>query len=729
MEDPMAVLAFERGADRSAPRPSEQPDRARLTGPAGPEQRAGLRRVLRRVSIRQKLIAMAVIAIVVFAVMSIIGVLRVGPSLSANQLNAKTSASIAETNAAYQAWVSSDDMMESALNSPAIEKESPGITDTSIGYVEDNYQAAIKHLKSALDGVPQGGAASAGATAALNDLLKQVTAYHSTIQLKAIEALKAGDDTAASRIAIIQAYDPYLKIDAAFTKLIKLATQVTHENTSSIEGSLTSLRSTLAIVAIVGAILFVVVAWFIIGSISRPLRKVVEVLRAIASGDRTQRVDHPNQDEIGSIADSIDEVVVSLDAADQAQTAALVEREAAAAEQQRVAIERAELEARAAEEKAAAEAERVAREAQIERERLEAEQVTAEAERQREQQLADAERARAQAAADEERARAAAVEAQAADDARRVGIMLTYAQALAAGDLTTDLDVDGHDALGQVADALRQLAAALRDSISEIGQTSTSMAAAAEELTTVSSDMSRGTGHASDLAGNVSAAAEQVSANVASVATAAEEMSSSIREIARNATDASSVAAEAVIVATDARTTVDSLGVSSAQIGQVIKVITSIAEQTNLLALNATIEAARAGDAGKGFAVVANEVKELAAETAKATQEIGERIEAIQGDTTSAVEAITRITSVIGQINDITGTIASAVEEQTATTNAIARSVTEAANGAHGIAADITQVASATTQAQSGAQGTSAAASELSGMAVTLDRLVGAFRY
>jgi len=724
----MAILAFERGAGRAVPHPSEQPDPRPVSGPAGPAKQPGLRGMARKVTIRQKLIAMAGIAIVVFAAMSAIGVLRVSPSVSANKANAATAHSIAEMNAAYQSWISSDDMMESALNSPVIEKESPGITAKSLGYVEDGYHAALLHLDNAIAAIKPDPQAS-GAVKGLEGLKTAITAYHDGIQIKAIKAMQAGDEAGASRAAIIEAYDPYMKIDAGFQKMTTLANQATKEQAGAIDGSLSSLRTTLLIVAVVGSILFGAIAALIIRSIARPLRRVVDVLRAIAAGDRTQRVDHANRDEIGSIATSIDEVVASLDAADNAQAAALAEREATAAEQQRVAIERAELEARAAEERAAAESERVASEAKLERERAAAEQAAAEAERQREQQRVEAERAREQADAEQERARAAEAARVAEETAARVAIVLEYVTQVAGGDLTRELEIEGDDALGRMADALRELTAALRGSMTQIGETSTSMSTAAEELTAVSADMSRGTAHASDLAGNVSAAAEQVSANISTVATAAEEMSSSIREIARNATDASSVAAEAVVAANQARSTVDSLGASSAQIGQVIKVITSIAEQTNLLALNATIEAARAGDAGKGFAVVANEVKELAAETAKATQEIGERIDAIQGDSTSAVEAIIKITSVIGQINDITGTIASAVEEQTATTNAIAVSVTEAANGAHGIAADITQVASATTQAQSGAQGTSAAAGELASMATALDGLVGTFRY
>jgi len=728
----MAMLAFEREAERAALHPSERSQK-RSSGSQTPEEQRPTRSapaLLRRVTIRQKLIAMAVIAIVVFAVMSIIGVLRVGPSITANHSNASATRSIAKMNAGYESWVSSQAVMQSVLNAAALEKTSPGLTEKTAAYVEADYQAAIKHLDDVLAVMEKdGGDSPQSAIDGMKGIEQAITAFHDGVQLKAIKLAEAGNLAAAAKVAVVDAAEPYTKIDGGFQQMTKLAGSTTADNAHAIDNSLSSLRLTLAIVAIVGGILFLLIALLIIRSITRPLQRVVSVLRAIAGGDRSQRVDHPNRDEIGSIATSIDDVVESLNAADAAQVSAQAEREQRAAAEQQAAIERAELEARQAQEKAELEARAAQERAAAEVERREAEANLEREKRDAEERQREAEQARQLAAAQEERDRAAAVAAQATEDARRVAIMLEYAEALAAGDLTRELTVTGDDGLGQVSDALRSLSDALRTSMAEIGQTSTSMAAAAEELTAVSADMSRGTGQASDLAGNVSAAAEQVSANVASVATAAEQMSSSIREIARNATDASTVAGEAVVVANDARTTIDSLGVSSAEIGQVVKVITSIAQQTNLLALNATIEAARAGDAGKGFAVVANEVKELASETAKATEEIGRRIEAIQGDTTSAVEAISRIAGVIGQINDITGTIASAVEEQTATTNDIARSVTEAASGATGIAEDITRVAGATTQAQAGAQGTASAATELAGMATTLDRLVGAFRY
>ena len=171
------------------------------------------------------------------------------------------------------------------------------------------------------------------------------------------------------------------------------------------------------------------------------------------------------------------------------------------------------------------------------------------------------------------------------------------------------------------------------------------------------------------------------------------------------------------------------LGESSTEIGNVIKVITSIAEQTNLLALNATIEAARAGEAGKGFAVVANEVKELAKQTAKATEDISHKIEAIQGDTKGAVEAIAQIGKIINQINDIQNTIASAVEEQTATTGEISRNVAEAATGSTQIAQSITGVAQAARSTTEGASNAKSAADELARIAHDMQKLVGQFKY
>ncbi|HVV36323.1 MAG TPA: methyl-accepting chemotaxis protein [Acidimicrobiales bacterium] len=324
----------------------------------------------------------------------------------------------------------------------------------------------------------------------------------------------------------------------------------------------------------------------------------------------------------------------------------------------------------------------------------------------------------------EEAKRNAAAELQ-----EKVNLVLDVVNAAVAGDLTRDLDIHGDDAIGQLAEGLGSLLHTMRQSMSNIGETAEALAAAAEQLTAVSGNMGRGATQTSDRAASASSASVQVSASIQTVASAAEEMTASIREIAKNADSAAGVATTAVKVASDAKGTVASLGESSAEIGQVIKVITSIAQQTNLLALNATIEAARAGEAGKGFAVVANEVKELAKETARATEDISQKIEAIQNDTRGAVDAIGEIGTIIDNINEIQTTIASAVEEQTATTNEIARSVTEAAGGANGIAADVAEVAEAATSTQRGAEESLQSASSLATMATELKRLVGQFRY
>ena len=259
---------------------------------------------------------------------------------------------------------------------------------------------------------------------------------------------------------------------------------------------------------------------------------------------------------------------------------------------------------------------------------------------------------------------------------------------------------------------------------SGIAANAMTLGAASEELSSVARQMSGNAHETLSQANVVSAAVEQVNRNIQTVATGTEEMTASIREIAKNASDAARVATSAVKAAETTNAIVGKLGESSADIGKVIKVITSIAQQTNLLALNATIEAARAGEAGKGFAVVANEVKELAKETAKATEDISQKIETIQGDTRSAVNAIGQIGSIINQINDIQNTIASAVEEQTATTNEISRNVADAARGSGEIAQNITSVARAAEGTSSGAGDTERAAGELARMAAELQKLV-----
>ncbi len=311
----------------------------------------------------------------------------------------------------------------------------------------------------------------------------------------------------------------------------------------------------------------------------------------------------------------------------------------------------------------------------------------------------------------------------------KVSEILVVVQQAAQGDLTREIHVKGQDPIGQMGEGLVAFLKSLRGSLQKIGASAKSVGVASEELTAISQQLASNAEETSTQATVVSAASEEVSTNVGVVAASSEEMLASIREISKSANEAARVARNAVGVANSTNQTIAKLGDSSIEIGKVIKVITSIAQQTNLLALNATIEAARAGEAGKGFAVVANEVKELAKETAKATEEIGKKIDAIQSDSKDAVGAIGEVSAIINQINDISNTIASAVEEQTATTNEIGRNVSQAAKGTNEIARNITGVATAAQNTTGGASDTQKAASALSGMAAELASLIGQFKF
>jgi methyl-accepting chemotaxis protein len=297
------------------------------------------------------------------------------------------------------------------------------------------------------------------------------------------------------------------------------------------------------------------------------------------------------------------------------------------------------------------------------------------------------------------------------------------------GNLTEQVEVSGDGAVDQVGRGLNSLLGDLRESIARVAGNVSTLTATAGDLTSVTSRIGDEASSTWSRAREASQAAELVSGNINSAAAATEELTASVSEIAQNAAHAADVARSAVETARATNRSVEALGTSSVEIGSVVEVIATIADKTNLLALNATIEAARAGDAGKGFAVVAHEVKELASQSAIAAQEIGDKINAIQADSESAVHALREITEVISDIDSIQGSIAAAVEEQTATTQEIGRTLDEVAGATEQITATIQTVADAAQSTSDGVSSAQSSVAQLDDMSTGLHALVGQFQY
>jgi methyl-accepting chemotaxis protein len=311
---------------------------------------------------------------------------------------------------------------------------------------------------------------------------------------------------------------------------------------------------------------------------------------------------------------------------------------------------------------------------------------------------------------------------------RPLAVVVAALRGLAKGDLTVRADVRGRDELAELGAALNETTAALRGTVGSLSGHAEHMSEASTTLSSTAAQIATSAEHTSTQAKLVAHGADQVTGHVKTVSAGSEEMRAAIAEISHHAGDAAVVAAEAVSAAEATTAAVVQLGTSSQEIGNVVKVITSIAEQTNLLALNATIEAARAGEAGKGFAVVASEVKDLAQETARATDDIAARVQAIQNDTGHAVVAIEQIVAIIGRVSHFQNLIAAAVEEHTSTTDEMGRNVTNAADANGEIATNIASVARAAHTTADGANRSQGAADQLAGLAAELRGMVATFR-
>jgi methyl-accepting chemotaxis protein len=312
--------------------------------------------------------------------------------------------------------------------------------------------------------------------------------------------------------------------------------------------------------------------------------------------------------------------------------------------------------------------------------------------------------------------------------ARSLSRVSEVLKSVAAGDLTQTVPDQTARELQAMAESVNTATGSLRETVSALAKSSEVLSGTSSRLSASSDELNVGAEHVSAQAERATATASSVSENVNTIATAAEEMSISIREIASTTLEGTKVATQAVDITETTSQTMARLGETSQQITQIVGIITSIAKQTNLLALNATIEASRAGEAGLGFAVVAGEVKDLAQETAQATEQISRQVTSIRTECEAAVTAIASISQIIGQVNDFQATISAAVEEQSATSHEMSRNVSAAATGSTDIAQDIEAMTVAARRSADSSSHNRQSAAELATLAGDLQQMVSRFR-